>query len=442
MGTTADKLTKLADTKANIKSALEAKGQIVGDIPFAEYPTKINNIGPIGKRNLIYLELTADGWIETKVPISRGEIVTLKPGKDIEEANVGKRNYIPAMTFDSWICAYEIKDNTITVPEYIFGDIIIGASYQNVERKNIFVVDLTADNGNGTLQINFGSTTSTVYVDWGDGEPVQESTGSSVFNLSRYLGFGVHIIKIWNSSEDTFRFGSTSINYAFATSTSVYQSVLRAYFDRCSLANNAFAKQYALEIITIPTSLTIVGTRCFDLCVNLLAVIAPNVNISNAFFCSNCYRLKYACLNSTTNKISACAFQNCYNLTTLNIPENISDFMQSCIAGIFGLTQLYMPDTITTLGFRTFDTAQYKYLVLPSTFDNFGDVAAGAPESVRIIISLNPTPPTVFSTNVLPNGVALRFFVPDQSVNAYKNATNWSARANKIFPLSELPLYE
>lgn len=44
MGTTADKLNKLVDTKAAIKSAIESKGQTVGNIPFSQYPDKIKAI--------------------------------------------------------------------------------------------------------------------------------------------------------------------------------------------------------------------------------------------------------------------------------------------------------------------------------------------------------------------------------------------------------------
>ena len=41
MGTTADKLNKLLQTKAAIKTAIEAKGVTVGNAKFADYPTKI-----------------------------------------------------------------------------------------------------------------------------------------------------------------------------------------------------------------------------------------------------------------------------------------------------------------------------------------------------------------------------------------------------------------
>lgn len=44
MGTIAEKLTLLADTKAKIKASIEAKGVMVGNAPFADYPAKIAQI--------------------------------------------------------------------------------------------------------------------------------------------------------------------------------------------------------------------------------------------------------------------------------------------------------------------------------------------------------------------------------------------------------------
>lgn len=43
MGTTADKLAKLAETKADLKAALSEKGQTVGDV-FSEYPAAVRAI--------------------------------------------------------------------------------------------------------------------------------------------------------------------------------------------------------------------------------------------------------------------------------------------------------------------------------------------------------------------------------------------------------------
>ena len=52
MGTTAEKLQAISNTKAAIKTAIEAKGVTVGDVRFADYPSKIGEIqqGQVDKK--------------------------------------------------------------------------------------------------------------------------------------------------------------------------------------------------------------------------------------------------------------------------------------------------------------------------------------------------------------------------------------------------------
>ena len=44
MGTTADKLQAILNSKADIKSAIESKNVVVGDAPLDEYADKIRSI--------------------------------------------------------------------------------------------------------------------------------------------------------------------------------------------------------------------------------------------------------------------------------------------------------------------------------------------------------------------------------------------------------------
>lgn len=62
MGTTADKLAKLAETKEAIRTAIESKGvEVSTSEPFSAYPAKINAIaGGVG-RSLITINVTLDG---------------------------------------------------------------------------------------------------------------------------------------------------------------------------------------------------------------------------------------------------------------------------------------------------------------------------------------------------------------------------------------------
>lgn len=56
MGTTIQKIQKISETKSEIKSVIEAKGVEVGDIKFADYAEKIQQIGPAKTEDCIVQE--------------------------------------------------------------------------------------------------------------------------------------------------------------------------------------------------------------------------------------------------------------------------------------------------------------------------------------------------------------------------------------------------
>ncbi|OUN23675.1 hypothetical protein B5G34_00845 [Flavonifractor sp. An82] len=58
MGTIADKLAKLAATKADLKAALAEKGQTVGDV-FSTYPAVVRAIETGGKKTIITYDFLA-----------------------------------------------------------------------------------------------------------------------------------------------------------------------------------------------------------------------------------------------------------------------------------------------------------------------------------------------------------------------------------------------
>ena len=74
---------------------------------------------------------------------------------------------------------------------------------------------------------------------------------------------------------------------------------------------------------------------------------------------------------------------------------------------------------------------------LPSTVTTIGGYAFQYCTGLIWVSITAATPPTLGS-GAFANCPALTgIYVPDESVEAYKTATNWSAYANKILPLSQ-----
>ena len=89
MGTTAEKLQRVAQSKADIKTAIEGKGVVVGGIPFSQYASKINEIeqGGGGGTSRYYLNkciLTVDdGYQIERIPIHAGDVIDLGAGENV-----------------------------------------------------------------------------------------------------------------------------------------------------------------------------------------------------------------------------------------------------------------------------------------------------------------------------------------------------------------------
>lgn len=107
------------------------------------------------------------------------------------------------------------------------------------------------------------------------------------------------------------------------------------------------------------------------------------------------------------------------------------------------------PNAITTVGASAFRFCyELKKLVLGNSVESIGNYAfllagvrstAGTAGPTFTLILPTVTPPTLGSTAFslidLTNGLFI--YVPDESVEDYKAATNWNNYADYIYPLSE-----
>lgn len=128
-------------------------------------------------------------------------------------------------------------------------------------------------------------------------------------------------------------------------------------------------------------------------------------------------------------------FQNCTNLKSIDL-TNIVTMASNPSNNIFkgtSLVEMILPN-ITSLptyigaGISTLKKIDVgpKCTSVPQYFAYFNTNA--------VFIFRSVTPPTLASSSHTYNHL---FYVPDESVEAYKTAENWSALASRIQPISE-----
>lgn len=214
------------------------------------------------------------------------------------------------------------------------------------------------------------------------------------YNISCNASSTLSVIEIGNDKDE-------KIGY---TGTCVYGSCPKydtAIIGNCvsRIGNSALAYEYDLTAITIPNTVTEIGKQAFDHCESLSSITLPNSVIT----------------------IENYAFAHCNSLTDISIPEGVTTLGIDTFDYCDNLTGITIPSTVTSIGDESF------YVDVPTVANQH-----------RAVIINAITPPTLGINVFDAHGMAATYpiYVPAQSVEAYKAATNWSSYADRIQAIS------
>lgn len=154
---------------------------------------------------------------------------------------------------------------------------------------------------------------------------------------------------------------------------------------------NKFSSLVDRSITTVTADdlagITSIGDAAFRSCTELASVIIPD---------------------SVTN-IGQFAFRNCTGLTSVTVGNGVTSITNYAFQGCTRLTSITLPDSVTSIG----DEAFYGCIGLTS-------------------VTILPITPPLLGTNAFNNTNNCPIYVPAESVDAYKSATNWSSLASRI----------
>ena len=215
----------------------------------------------------------------------------------------------------------------------------------------------------------------------------------------------------------------------------------------------------AFQTVTIPNTITNIGTKAFFNCRNL---VIPDLNLPNLLTLGNyafgsatdnggvkietitdlgsiskipdgCFRncssLTSVTLPSTLNTIGDYSFGKCTSLSSLTIPSSVTKLGNETFNNCTSLTNVTIPNSVTSMGYSCFFGCTGLTTVITSN-TQIGNMAFYSCRNLSSFTCLAVDPPTL-GTSVFNNS-NLVIYVPAQSVDAYKTATNWSNYASKI----------
>lgn len=133
--------------------------------------------------------------------------------------------------------------------------------------------------------------------------------------------------------------------------------------------------------------ITSIGTRAFNLCIDLTSIKIPN----------------------SVMTIGNYAFYQCSGLTSINIPNGVTSIRGNAFRNCSGLTSIDIPSGVTSIGLRAFFNC-----------------------SSLTSVTVNARTPPTLGTYVFDGTNNCPIYVPSASVDGYKSATNWGTYASRI----------
>jgi hypothetical protein len=122
---------------------------------------------------------------------------------------------------------------------------------------------------------------------------------------------------------------------------------------------------------------TSIGKSAFQNCYSLTQINIPDsvTSIGKSAF-QNCYSLTHINIPDSVTSIGDYAFSSCYSLTHINIPDSVTSIGGDAFSSCYSLTQINIPDSVTSIGGYAF---QYCYSLtqinIPDSVTSIGGYA-------------------------------------------------------------------
>lgn len=124
-----------------------------------------------------------------------------------------------------------------------------------------------------------------------------------------------------------------------------------------------------LQEITIPNTITEIGSYAFCSCTGLKAVIIPDsVTYIGYYAFKDCSGLTSVTLSENLASIGESAFQNCSGLKSLAIPNSVTQIGPRAFADCSGLKEITLSENLSKIGTQTFmRCSELTSIILPNS---------------------------------------------------------------------------
>ncbi len=310
---------------------------------------------------------------------------------------------------------YTSTDGKIVTPKYndVFGGVLLSNTYDNGVGVITFDRPIT---GIGDFAFYMCRSLTSVTI------PDSVTTiGKGAFNYCSSLTSVTIPDSVTTIGEWAFRYCSS------LTSVTIPDSVT-------TIGSFAFSDCDSLTSVTIGDSVTTIGEEAFSGCSSLISVTIPDSVTRIGYYAfADCSSLTSVTIGDSVTTIGWHAFNGCSSLISITIPDSVTTIGDSAFSGCSSLISVTIPDSVTTIGSSAFEScAILEKVVIGSGVKNISSYAFRYCYVLNDISIKATTPPSINETSFSDIGTSPIFYVPTESVEAYKSAEGWSEYADAI----------
>ncbi len=191
-----------------------------------------------------------------------------------------------------------------------------------------------------------------------------------------------------------------------------------------SIGSWAFSYCSGLTSVTIPNSVTSIERSAFSYCSGLTSVTIPNsvTSIGNGAF-YYCSGLTSVTIPNSVSYIEDWAFSYCSGLTSVTIPNSVTSIVRKTFEGCSGLTSITIPNSVTSIGDNAFNGCSgLTSVLIGNSLTSINERAFYGCTSLSYLVSLATIPPTI-GNEAFPYPNTCTVTVPCGSLAAYTTPT-------------------
>jgi len=156
-----------------------------------------------------------------------------------------------------------------------------------------------------------------------------------------------------------------------------------------NIGTGAFYNCRGLSSVIIPDNVTSIGDDAFSRCAGLVSFTIPAgvTSIGRGAF-SACGYLTSVAIPGSVTSIGYGAFSGCGSLTSVTLPESVTNIWQDTFSGCSSLTSVTIPCTVTSIGYGAFSGCDN--LTIFGVSGSYAETIAGQYDIPFIPIGLFP----------------------------------------------------